>query len=67
MVNPCPAQMADMPHGKLNFIDLQLDKTIGIYCARLTGQPEHLVMHGLSTEMLHGLLLQLKAQPAHAV
>jgi hypothetical protein len=119
MVNPCPVQLRDMPHGKLNFIDLQtaieiftptyqllltdndfwrasnslqLDETIGIYCAKLTGQPEHLVMlnnkhplvpestlragyrlvlHGLSTEMLHGLLLKLKAQqaaqPAHAV
>ena len=62
---------------------LQIDETIGIYCARLTGQPEHLVMlndkhplvpestlragyrlvlHGLSTEMLHGLLLSLKQQ-----
>ena len=61
------------------------DETIGVYCARLTGLPEHLVMlnnkhplvpestlragyrlvlHGLSTEMLHGLLLQLKAQQA---
>jgi len=64
---------------------LQLDETIGIYCAKLTGLPEHLVMlnnkhplvpestlragyrlvlHGLSTEMLHGLLLQLKTQQA---
>jgi hypothetical protein len=64
---------------------LQIDETIGIYCARLTGLPEDLVMlnnkrplmlestlragyrlvlHGLSTEMLHGLLLQLKAQQA---
>jgi hypothetical protein len=110
MVNPCPVQLADMPHGRLNFIDLQtaieiftpmyqllltdndfwrasnslqLDETIGIYCAQLTGLPEHLVLlnnkhplvpestlragyrlvlHGLSTEMLHGLLLQLKAR-----
>jgi hypothetical protein len=23
MVNPCPVQLADMPHGRLNFIDLQ--------------------------------------------
>jgi hypothetical protein len=68
---------------------LQLDETIGIYCAKLTGMPEHLVMlnnkhplvpestlragyrlvlHGLSTEMLHGLLLRLKAaQQAAAV
>ncbi len=64
---------------------LQLDETIGIYAARLTGMPEHLVLlnnrhplvpqstlragfrlvlHGLSTEMLHALLLQLKAQQA---
>jgi hypothetical protein len=64
---------------------LQLDETLGIYCAQLTGMPEHLVMlnnkhplvpestlragyrlvlHGLSTEMLHGLLLRLKAQQA---
>ena len=110
MVNPCPVQLADMPHGRLNFIDLQtaieiftpmyqllltdndfwrasnslqLDETIGIYCAQLTGLPEHLVLlnnkhplvpestlragyrlvlHGLSTEMLHGLLRQLKAR-----
>lgn len=110
MVNPCPVQLADMPHGRLNFIDLQtaieiftpmyqllltdndfwrasnslqLDETIGIYCAQITGMPEHLVLlnnkhplvpestlragyrlvlHGLSTEMLHGLLLQLKAR-----
>ncbi len=62
---------------------LQLDETIGLYTARLTGLPEHLVLlnnkhplvpmstlraghrlvlHGLSTEMLHSLLLQLKAQ-----
>ena len=114
MVNPCPVQLADMPHGRLNFIDLQtaieiftpmyqllltdndfwrasnslqLDETIGIYCAQLTGLPEHLVLlnnkhplvpestlragyrlvlHGLSTEMLHGLLLQLKARQAAA-
>jgi hypothetical protein len=60
---------------------LQLDETIGIYIARITGLPEHLillnnkhplipmstlragfrlVLHGLSTEMLHSLLLQLK-------
>ncbi len=112
MVNPCPVALADMPHGRSNFIDLQtaieiftpvyqllltdndfwrasnslqLDETIGIYAARLTGMPEHLVMlnnrhplvpqstlragfrlvlHGLSTEMLHALLLQLKAQQA---
>jgi hypothetical protein len=114
MVNPCPVQLADMPHRRTNFIDLQtaielftptyqllltdndfwrasnslqLDETIGIYCAKLTGLPEHLVLlnnkhplvpestlragyrlvlHGLSTEMLHGLLLQLKARQAAA-
>ncbi len=114
MVNPCPVQLADMPRGRTNFIDLQtaieiftpayqllltdndfwrasnslqLDETLGIYCAKLTGMPEHLVMlnnkhplvpestlragyrlvlHGLSTEMLHGLLLRLKAQQAGA-
>jgi hypothetical protein len=64
---------------------LQLDETIGIYAARMTGMPEHLVMlnnrhpmvpestlragyrlvlHGLSTEMLHALLMQLKARQA---
>lgn len=110
MVNLCPLQLHDMPHGRLNFIDLQtaieiftpmyqllltdndfwrasnslqLDETIGIYAARITGMPEHLVLlnnrhplvaqstlraafrlvlHGLSTEMLHALLLQLKAR-----
>ena len=62
---------------------LQLDEVIGIYTARITGLPEHLVLlnnkhplvpmstlragfrlvlHGLSTEMLHSLLLQLKSQ-----
>jgi hypothetical protein len=62
---------------------LQLDETIGLYAAQLTGMPQHLVLlnnkhplvpestlragyrlvlHGLSTEMLHGLLLRLKAQ-----
>jgi hypothetical protein len=67
---------------------LQLDETIGIYAARLTGLPEHLVLlnnrhplvpqstlragfrlvlHGLSTEMLHALLLQLKAKQAQAL
>lgn len=61
---------------------LQLDETIGIYAATLTGAPEHLVLvnnkhplvplstlraghrlviHGLSTEMLHSLLLRFKA------
>lgn len=62
---------------------LQLDETVGLYAARLTGWPEHLVLlnnkhplvpmstlragyrlvlHGLSTEMLHSLLLQLRRQ-----
>jgi hypothetical protein len=60
---------------------LQLDETIGLYAARLTGQEQHLalvnnrhpmvpfstlragfrlVLHGLSTEVLHGLLRELK-------
>ncbi len=102
-------QLADMPDGKLNGIDLQsaieiftpvyqlfltdhdfwrasnslqLDETIGIYCATILNSPEHLillnnkhplvpmstlragyrlVLHGLSTEMLHCLLMQMKA------
>ncbi|MCM8556422.1 DUF6999 family protein [Sphingomicrobium sediminis] len=62
---------------------LQLDETIGLYCARLTGEEKHLAMvnnrhplvphstlqagyrlmlHGLSTEVLHGFLMQLKAR-----
>jgi hypothetical protein len=64
---------------------LQLDETIGLYVARLTGEHRHLAMvsnrhplvalstlragfrlmlHGLSTEMLHGLLRDLKARQA---
>ena len=60
---------------------LQLDETIGLYAARLTGEEQHLalvnnrhpmvpfstlragfrlVLHGLSTEVLHGLLRELK-------
>ena len=60
---------------------LQLDETIGLYCARLTGEEKHLAMvtnahplvpestlkagfrlmlHGLSTEVLHGFLVELK-------
>lgn len=60
---------------------LQLDETIGLYCARLTGEEKHLAMitnahplvpestlkagyrlmlHGLSTEVLHGFLSELK-------
>ncbi|MBX9813557.1 MAG: hypothetical protein A4S12_06505 [Proteobacteria bacterium SG_bin5] len=62
---------------------LQLDETIGLYAARLTGEEKHLAMinnrhplvpritldagfrlmlHGLSTEVLHGFLRQLKAR-----
>jgi len=61
---------------------LQLDETIGLYCAHILQMPEHLillnnkhplvplstlragsrlVLHGLSTEMLHALLMQQKA------
>jgi hypothetical protein len=60
---------------------LQLDETIGLYAARLTGEEQHLalvnnrhplvpmstlragfrlMLHGLSTEVLHGMLLQMK-------
>jgi hypothetical protein len=62
---------------------LQLDETIGLYAARLTGEARHLAMinnrhplvpfstlragfrlmlHGLSTEVLHGFLCELKAR-----
>lgn len=62
---------------------LQLDETIGLYAARITGQEQHLAMvanghpliphstlragfrlmlHGLSTELLHGFLRELKAR-----
>ncbi|WP_269532097.1 hypothetical protein [Chitinimonas sp. BJYL2] len=64
---------------------LQLDETIGIYCATILDAPQHLILlnnkhplvplstlragyrlvvHGLSTEMLHALLVQMKAQQA---
>ncbi|GAA0312771.1 hypothetical protein GCM10009087_23650 [Sphingomonas oligophenolica] len=64
---------------------LQLDETIGLYAARLTGEDRHLAMinnrhplvpfstlragfrlmlHGLSTEILHGFLRELKARQA---
>lgn len=67
---------------------LQLDETIGLYCARLTGEEKHLamitnahpmvpestlraghrlVLHGLSTEVLHGFLCELKARQEAAV
>lgn len=66
---------------------LQLDETIGLYCARLTGEEKHLAMvtnahplvpestlkagfrlmlHGLSTEVLHGFLCELKARHKQA-
>ena len=59
---------------------LQLDETLGIYCAKILASPEHLVLlnnkhpmvpdstlyaayrlvlHGLSTEMLHSLLARM--------
>lgn len=62
---------------------LQLDETIGLYAARITGEEKHLaminnrhplvpfstlragfrlVLHGLSTEVLHGFLRELKAR-----
>ena len=64
---------------------LQLDETIGLYAARLTGEEKHLalinnrhpmvpfstlaagfrlVLHGLSTEVLHGFLRELKRRQA---
>lgn len=64
---------------------LQLDETIGLYAARLTGQESYLglvvnkhpivpfstlqagfrlMLHGLSTEVLHGMLRRMKAQHA---
>ncbi|MDB5704063.1 MAG: hypothetical protein JWN66_1179 [Sphingomonas bacterium] len=67
---------------------LQLDETIGLYAARLTGEDRHLAMinnrhplvpfstlragfrlmlHGLSTEVLHGFLRELKARQAVTV
>jgi len=66
---------------------LQLDETIGLYVARITGEEKHLaminnrhplvpfstlragfrlVLHGLSTEVLHGFLRELKAKAASA-
>jgi hypothetical protein len=62
---------------------LQLDETVGLYAARLTGEEKHLAMinnrhplvphstlragfrlmlHGLSTEVLHGFLSELKVK-----
>lgn len=67
---------------------LQLDETIGLYAARITGEEKHLAMvnnrhplvphstleagfrlmlHGLSTEVLHGFLLELKHKQAGQV
>ena len=64
---------------------LQLDETIGLYAARITGEEKHLalinnrhpmvpfstlragfrlVLHGLSTEVLHGFLRDLKRRAA---
>ena len=64
---------------------LQLDETIGLYAARLTGEENHLalvnnghpmvplstlaagsrlMLHGLASEVLHGLLLELKHKSA---
>ena len=66
---------------------LQLDETIGLYAARLTGEEKHLalinnghpmvpmstlraghrlMLHGLASEVLHGLLLELKRKSASA-
>jgi hypothetical protein len=67
---------------------LQLDETIALYIARLTGSDAHLalvnnghplvpmttlragyrlVLHGLSTELLHALLVKLKRQRTHSL
>jgi hypothetical protein len=67
---------------------LQLDETVGLYAARLTGEEKHLAMinnrhpllplstfragfrlmlHGLSTELLHGFLLEMKTRQAQAL
>lgn len=109
MITEPPVELAAMPDGALNFMDLQtaiecftpifqffltdndfwraanslqLDETIGIYAATILGAPQHLillnnkhplvpmstlragyrlVLHGLSTEMLHALLTRMKA------
>ena len=66
---------------------LQLDETIGLYAARITGEEKHLalinnrhpmvplstlaagsrlMLHGLASEVLHGLLLELKHKAAGA-
>jgi hypothetical protein len=112
MIEEPPLDLAAMPQGKMNWIDLQtaieiftpvyqlfltdndfwraanslqLDETMGVYVATMLNSPQHLlllnnkhplvplstlraghrlVLHGLSTEMLHCLLSQLKAQAA---
>jgi hypothetical protein len=66
---------------------LQLDETVGLYAARLTGEEKHLAMinnrhplvphstlragfrlmlHGLSTEVLYGFLMELKMRQTAA-
>ncbi|SMC27091.1 hypothetical protein SAMN02745857_02714 [Andreprevotia lacus DSM 23236] len=109
MISEPPLDIAAMPDGWLNVIDLQtaiecftpvyqlfltdndfwrasnslqLDETIAVYAATILNAPQHLlllnnkhplvplstlragyrlVLHGLSTEMLHALLIQLKS------
>lgn len=109
MMHEPTVQLADMPRGRANLLDLetaielftplyqlmltdndfwracnslQLDETIGIYAAQLLAAPQHLilvnnnhplvplstlragyrlVLHGLSSEMLHSLLMRMKA------
>ena len=67
---------------------LQLDETIGLYAARITGEEKHLalinnrhpmvplstlaagsrlMLHGLASEVLHGLLLELKRSQSASV
>jgi hypothetical protein len=108
MIREPGLQIEDMPHGRLNVLDLQsaielftplyqlmltdndfwraanslqLDETIGIYAATVLDAPEHLILvnnkhplvplstlraghrlviHGLSTEMLHSLLMKFR-------
>ena len=66
---------------------LQLDETIGLYAARLTGEEKHLalvnnghplvpmstlraghrlMLHGLASEILHGILVEMKHKAATA-
>lgn len=108
MITRPPLELADMPHRRRNFLDLQsaieiftpvyallltdadfwratnslqLDETIGIYAATVLDARDHLILlnnrhplvpmstlragfrltlHGLSTEMLHALLMRQK-------